>query len=149
ATISSYGTLSGIISPDVVSLNTTGASANFADANAGPGKTVAVTGLALGGAAAANYSIGSQATTANINQATPTVSATWSGWTYDGTAHAASGSVTGVGGANLGAATSFTYYVGAGTGGTNLGSTPPKDAGTYTAVAHYAGSTNYTAADSS
>jgi hypothetical protein len=40
-----------------------------------------------------------------INKATPTVSVTGGTYTYDGNAHAATGSVTGVGGANLGAPT--------------------------------------------
>ena len=43
---------------------------------------------------------------------------------------------------------SFTYYVGMGTGGTDLGSNAPTAAGTYTVVAHYAGSADYAAADS-
>jgi hypothetical protein len=81
-------------------------------------------------------------------QATPTVTAAWSGWTYDGTAHAAGGSVTGTGGADLGAPTSFTYYLGTGTGGINLGNAAPSGAGTYTVVAHFAGDDAYLAADS-
>jgi fibronectin-binding autotransporter adhesin len=86
--------------------------------------------------------------TVAVVQATPTVTAAWSGWTYDGTAHAASGSVSGINSDDLGAPTSFTYYVGTGTLGTNLGETAPSDAGTYTVVAHYDGSYGYTAADS-
>jgi hypothetical protein len=81
-------------------------------------------------------------------QAKPTVTATWSGWTYDGTAHPAGGAATGVNGENLGTPTSFTYYAGTGTGGTNFGAIAPTDAGTYTVVAHYAGSEHYLAADS-
>jgi hypothetical protein len=42
-----------------------------------------------------------------------------------------------------------TYYVGSGTSGTNLGSTPPVQPGTYTVVAVFPGSTDYTAVQSS
>ena len=51
-------TLVGVISPDVVTLNTSGASASFVDKNAGTGKTVNITGLVLGGPAASNYLLG-------------------------------------------------------------------------------------------
>ncbi len=95
-----------------------------------------------------NYSYAYAYSTITITLATPLVTASWSGWTYDGTAHAATGSVGGVGGVNLGVPSSFTYYSGTGTGGMNLGGNPPSNAGTYTVVAHYAGSTNYNAADS-
>ena len=83
-----------------------------------------------------------------VTQATPTVTATWAGWTYDGTAHAPTVTVTGVGGVTLSSPLpTFTYYVGTGTGGTNLGSTAPISAGTYTVVASY-GSSNYASANS-
>ncbi len=49
-------TLTGVISPDVVTL--TGGTATFADANVGTGKTVTLTGATLGGADAGNYSLG-------------------------------------------------------------------------------------------
>lgn len=41
----------------------------------------------------------------------------------------------------------LTYYMGTGTSGTNLGSTAPSTAGTYTVVAAFAGSTDYLAAN--
>ena len=45
---------------------------------------------------------------------------------------------------------SFTYYAGTNTNGTNLGSTAPNAAGTYTVVSHFqSGSTGYANADSS
>jgi hypothetical protein len=78
----------------------------------------------------------------------PTATAVWSDWTYDGTAHAATGTIRGIGGADLGAPTSFTYYAGSGTGGTNLGSAAPVATGTYTVVAHYASGGPYIAVDS-
>ena len=43
---------------------------------------------------------------------------------------------------------SYTYYVGDGTSGTDLGSSAPTDAGTYSVVAHFAGYGQYPAADS-
>jgi len=84
-----------------------------------------------------------------IDRATPTVSATWSDWTFDGTAHAASGSVSGVGSpaASLGSPDSFAYYSGSTASGPALPDAPT-DAGTYTVVAHYNGSANYTPANS-
>ncbi|MCW5554415.1 MAG: DUF4082 domain-containing protein, partial [Verrucomicrobiae bacterium] len=66
AQITSYGTLSGVIEPDVVSLDTGEATASFDTADVGNGKTVTVTGLALAGDDAGNYTIGEQTTTANI-----------------------------------------------------------------------------------
>jgi hypothetical protein len=84
-----------------------------------------------------------------IDRATPTVSAAWSGWTFDGTAHAASGSVSGVGSpaADLGSPDSFAYYSGSAASGPTLPGAPT-DAGTYTVVAHYNGSANYAPANS-
>uniref|UniRef100_Q3ARR0 Filamentous hemagglutinin-like protein n=1 Tax=Chlorobium chlorochromatii (strain CaD3) TaxID=340177 RepID=Q3ARR0_CHLCH len=77
------GTLTGTITPlvlyvvagDNVSLNSTGATATFSNKNVGVGKTVTVAGLALTGDDAGNYSIGNQTTTANIIQASLTVTA--------------------------------------------------------------------------
>ena len=85
----------------------------------------------------------------NALQATPTVNVTAPNAAYNGSPYSVlTSSVTGINNANLGAASSFTYYVGVDTGGTDLGSTAPTAAGTYTVVAHYAGSANYAAADS-
>ena len=70
---------------DAVTLSDT--SASFADANAGLGKTVTVTGIALGGADAADYNLLSTttSTTADITARTITVSATSATKVYDGT----------------------------------------------------------------
>jgi hypothetical protein len=76
--------------------------------------------------------------TEHVAKATPTVSVTGGTFTYDGTAHPATGSVTGVGGASLGAPT-FTY---------NGVSAAPVNAGTYAVVASFAGNANYNAASS-
>jgi filamentous hemagglutinin family protein len=88
ATLSGTPILSGIIGSDDVSAS--GAtSANFADKNAGDGKTVTITGLTLGGADASNYSLaGSTASaTANITKATITAvgGIAAANKTYDGT----------------------------------------------------------------
>src|SRR5206468_3543287 len=80
-----------------------------------------------------------------VSKATPSVSISWPAWTFDGTAHQATGSVTGVGGADLGAASSISYYNGLKGRGSALAGAP-KDAGDYSAVAHFDGNGNYTAA---
>ena len=97
----------------------------------------------------ANHKPSSNTATFTIQKATPSVSVSWSGWTFDGTAHPASGSVSGVGSpaADLGAPDSFTYYSGLDATGQALAGVPT-DAGTYTVVARFAGNSNYTAADS-
>jgi hypothetical protein len=92
----------------------------------------------------ANHLGDSSSKTFTIGKATPTVSVNWAAWTFDGTAHPASGSVTGVGGAALGTP-SFTYYSGTGTSGTPLAGAP-SGVGTYTVLAAFAGNSNYTAA---
>lgn len=92
----------------------------------------------------ANHLGDSSSKTFTIGKATPTVSVNWTTWTFDGTAHPASGSVTGVGGAALGTPT-FTYYSGTGTSGTPLAGAP-SGVGTYTVLAGFAGTSNYTAA---
>jgi hypothetical protein len=100
-------------------------------------------------AGSADYSGASAQTTFTIDKATPTVAVTDTGGTYNGSPFAASATVTGVSGtpgASLeGVAPTFVYYVGStvsGTGSVN----PPVGAGTYTVVASFAGSPDYTSA---
>jgi hypothetical protein len=65
--------VTGTVGSDVV--NHTGGTATFANATVGNGKTVTLAGATLTGAAASNYSLGSvSTTTANITQATPSIS---------------------------------------------------------------------------
>src|SRR5205085_9559436 len=73
ATIASRS-LTGVFGSDDVSL--TGGTATFANKNVGNGKTVTAIGLSLSGTAAGNYQLSSTTatTTANITQATLTVS---------------------------------------------------------------------------
>ena len=87
ATVSFTGaSLVGVVSPDVVTLDSSAYSANFATAAAGTAKPVTVSGVALSGAAAGNYSV-AQPTglTASISQRNVTASISASDKTYDGT----------------------------------------------------------------
>jgi streptogramin lyase len=102
-------------------------------------------------AGSADYtSATSTAFTFTISKAMPTVAVTDAGGTYTGNPFPATATVKGISGSpgttleNVGL--TFTYYVGSGTSGTNLGSTAPSSAGTYTVVAAFAGSTDYSAA---
>ena len=65
------GTLSGVISGDAVNVDLTNAKGKMANANAGNGKAVTVTGVALGGTDAGNYKLTAQPTgvTVDIAQA--------------------------------------------------------------------------------
>lgn len=77
ATISNYGTLSGIIPGDSVALSTSGSTASFSNAQAGTNKTVLVSGLGLSGAKKADYRLFLPVTTkANIRPKVITLSAT-------------------------------------------------------------------------
>jgi hypothetical protein len=75
ATISGYGTLTGVVGADDVILDASGTTAAFDTAAVGVGKAVTVTGLALDGDDAGNYAIGNQATTADITQVALTIAA--------------------------------------------------------------------------
>jgi hypothetical protein len=72
---------------------------------------------------------------------------------YDGLPFAATATITpndGTSNNTLGeVGITFTYYVGIGTGGTNLGGTAPTNAGTYTVVASYPGTSEYPPASDS
>lgn len=85
-----------------------------------------------------NYLNASASVVLTVNKRTPTVSVVGGAFTYDGNPHAATGSVTGFGGASLGTP-AFTY---------NGSPDAPVDAGTYDVVGSYAGSANYNAASS-
>ena len=93
-------------------------------------------------AGSTDYAPASGQTTFTIAQATPTVVVTDASGTYTGNPYPATAAVNG--GVSLeGVSATLTYYVGNGTGGTNLGGTAPSAAGTYTVVANFAGSTDY------
>ena len=95
-----YGSLSGVVGDDDVSLDTSSATANFADPNVGTSKSVTLASLGISGTDAVNYAITDQTTTADISAATLTLSsATADDKTYDGGVSAtisAYGSLTGV-----------------------------------------------------
>ena len=104
-------------------------------------------------AGSADYaSASSNPVTFTINQVTPTVVASDAGGAYSGSADPATASITGVGnqstptGSLESVSPTFTYYIGTDTTGVDLGSTAPATAGTYTVVASYAGSPDYTSA---
>ncbi len=81
--------LSGIISGDLVTLNVAGAAGVFADKTVANGKTVTVSGLALAGPNAANYTLTQPTTTANITPAGLTVTGiTANNKVYNGTTSA-------------------------------------------------------------
>ena len=66
------GTVTGVISGDTVTIDLINAKGTMTDANAGTGKAVTVTGVALGGADKGNYKLKEQPTgvTVNITKAT-------------------------------------------------------------------------------
>ncbi len=86
-------TLSGVISPDVVTLNSGSAVGNYADKHIGTGKAITVTGFTLGGANGGAYSLPTPnqvaGLTADITVRPITVSAVTDTKTYDGTASSA------------------------------------------------------------
>jgi hypothetical protein len=86
----SAAALSGVVSGESVTLDTAAATASFASKTAGTGKTVTITGLALSGADAANYTLVQPTATADIAPATVSVSEiAASNKVYDGTTAAA------------------------------------------------------------
>jgi hypothetical protein len=85
----SAAVLMGVLPGDNVTLSTAGASGSFASKNVGTGVIVTVSGLTLGGAQAANYTVTATTTTANIAPALLTVTAVANTKVYDGTTSAA------------------------------------------------------------
>jgi hypothetical protein len=96
ATVSAYGSFTGVISGDGsgVSVDTTNVVASFIDGNKANGKAVSVTGIALSGTEAGNYSIvGGFSTIANITVKTLGIAFdTAPTKVYDGTTTATGGS---------------------------------------------------------
>jgi hypothetical protein len=94
----------------------------------------------------------SQPVTFTITTVTPTVSVSDAGGTYNGSSFAATATVAGVNGISgsslEGVSPTLLYYVGGDTSGTGSASAPV-NAGTYTVVASFAGSADYTPATSS
>ncbi len=115
--------LVGIAGSDAVQLVTAAANGVFADANAGTGKTVQVSGLALTGGDAGNYTLTQPTATASITPAPVTFSFANLNHVYDGTSKSASVS------ASPAVPFSVTYSVGVNGAG-------PVNAGTYTVMAN-------------
>ncbi len=82
-------TLTGVLAGDVGNVSLIGGTATFANANAGTGKIVTLTGATLTGAASGNYSLTSvNTTTANITALGITGNFTAANKVYDGTTSA-------------------------------------------------------------
>ena len=99
-----------------------------------------------------NYTIQFAGSSLSITQAAPTLSVSAPGGTYTGSPIAAQATVSGASGTAAGSlegiTPTLTYYVGSGTSGTDLGTSAPSAAGTYTVVALFPGSADYTPAQS-
>jgi large repetitive protein len=108
--------------------NTTGAPLSGAPSNAGIYSVVG----SFGGSS--DYESASNSTTFVIAAATPNVTVSAVGGTYNGNPYPASATATGVGSAAVGGNLMFTYYPGSTVSGTGS-STAPTNAGTYTVVA--------------
>ena len=150
-------TTAGLVNTTVdgVAIDDTAASALTGHLSRTAGETVAGGPYAITQGtleANSNYTIQFTGSALTITQATPLVSVSAPGGTYTGAPIAATVTVTGVDGtANSdleGETPTLIYYPGSGTSGTNLGSTAPYAAGTYTVVARFAGSADYAAAES-
>ncbi len=96
-----------------------------------------------------DYAVATASTVIDVAKATPTLSVSAPGGGYTGGPVAATVSISGSGTADIPAASlqdvqpSVTYYAGAGTSGTALGTTPPISPGTYTVVATFPGTADY------
>jgi peptidoglycan/xylan/chitin deacetylase (PgdA/CDA1 family) len=77
--------LVGVVSPDVVTIDSSAASASFADKNVGATKPVTVTGVALGGASASDYTVSQPSLTGAITPKHISGFFTAADKTYDGT----------------------------------------------------------------
>jgi len=144
-------TLLGVISGDTVNLDTGGAAGTFASRSVGTGITVTVSGLTISGAQARDYTLTQPTTTATITPATPALSVSDAGGTYNGSAASASALVTGVNGHGASSleavAPTLVYYAGSTASGAPL-SHAPINAGIYTVVADFPGSADYLASAS-
>src|SRR6266498_1506169 len=90
ATIDTTGAVpNGVISGDTVTLDKSAATGAFADKSAGTGKTVQISGLAIGGTDSGNYTLTQPTATADITPLAITGSITASNKVYDGTTPAA------------------------------------------------------------
>ena len=95
-----------------------------------------------------DYTAASATTTFTIGKDAPTVQVSDGGGIYNGAAYTATATIAGVGGWGTsleGASLYMTYYAGSSANGTPS-SSAPVSVGTYTALASFSGSTDYTTA---
>jgi len=104
---------------------------------------------------ATDYStVNATTTTITVTRLTPTLNTAAPGGIFNGSAFPASVTVASTESGNNpatsleGVTPTLTYYAGSGTSGTNLGRAAPVDAGTYTVVGSFPGSTDYAAVQS-
>jgi hypothetical protein len=102
----------------------------------------------------ADYTTAMASTTITVDKALPILYLSDPGGTFDGSPYPASVTIGVSGSGNApsnslgGAVPTLTYYVGPNTTGESLGSTPPAGAGTYTVVASFAGTDDYSSIQS-
>jgi hypothetical protein len=141
-------TLDGVTQP--APIGTAGAFSTTFDTSTLPASATPYT-VTYSYAGDANFAAATTTSTVTVSKDTPTVKVTDSGGTYNGAAFDATATVTGAGGSAAssleGVAPTLTYYAGATAAGTPL-SSAPIDAGTYTVVASFAGSADYSAVHS-
>jgi hypothetical protein len=133
------GTLTGIVNGDAITTSYYTPATATSDAGSYP---ITPTLIDPSGRLA-NYTVTATGGMITITPIAPTVNVSHSGGTYTGLPCVASGAVTGLNGIYL-CAPSFSYYNGSSATGTPL-SSPPVNAGTYTVLASYAASLDYTA----
>lgn len=131
--------LVGVLGGDDVTLNAGSAAGTFADANVGTGKTVTISGLALAGGAAGNYTLTQPTTTADIDAVQLTVTADAKVRPYGYGNPTLTSTITGF----VGGETS-TVLSGAPALGTTATTTSVPGAYTITAAVGTLGATNYT-----
>ncbi|MDR3459148.1 MAG: cadherin-like domain-containing protein [Verrucomicrobiae bacterium] len=112
--------LNGVVNGDSLSLNAAGVVAGFASSNVGNGKAVTISGLALSGVAATNYTLTQPSGTANITPALAVVTLNRSVQLYSGSAKSVTAATS-----PAGLPVSLTY---------NGSATVPASIGTYTVI---------------
>jgi parallel beta-helix repeat protein len=152
-------TITGFVNSDTVAV-VSGAAALSTTATASSHVGMYPINVAVGTLTATNYDFPAAnliAGTLTVNPTVPapvnpSVEVSVAGGVYNGSAFAASATITPNDGppnnALQGVGITLTYYAGTGTGGTKLGSTPPTNAGTYTVVAAFPGSADASASAS-
>jgi len=141
-------TLDGVMQP--AAIGTGGAFFTTFDTSTLPASAMPYT-VTYSYAGDANFAAATTTSTVTVSQVKPAVNVTDSGGTYNGSAFDATATVTGVGRSPAssleGVAPTPVYYAGTTAAGTPLAGAPI-DAGTYTVVARFPGSADYSAVQS-